>query len=294
MGDTWGISGPAFLFGYVVLAAIALLAAIRGRRAIIRAGGDEPLPGIGRHPHDVAYLNGGAELAVVSALTALRLRGAIWSERGNVQAVPRADRGADALERGLYAAAEMPTNRRLIASHRWVADVLTATEQRLVDAGLLLSPTQRHRIRACGWWMAGVGGLGVLRLLGGIANGKAVGFLAALLILTAVITMGLMGTVPLRTRRGDRTLVALRAEHHNLAPRQRPDWALYGAGGAALGIGLYGMTALWASDPAIAGELAVQRTSADAGGGGGGSCSGGDSGGSSCGGGGGCGGGCGG
>ena len=74
----------------------------------------------------------------------------------------------------------------------------------------------------------------------------------------------LLASAPRRTRRGDRTLAALRDENHALAPKERPDWALYGPVGAALGIGLFGMSAVWASDPAIAGELAVQRMNAPA------------------------------
>ena len=75
MGETWGISGPAFLLFYVVLAVVVLIASIRARRAVTRAGAAEPVTAIRTRPHDVAYLNGGAELALVSALTALRLRG---------------------------------------------------------------------------------------------------------------------------------------------------------------------------------------------------------------------------
>src|SRR6185312_13681604 len=66
MGETWGISGPTFLLFYVVLAVVVLIASIRGRRAVTRVGGPEPVTAIRTRPHDVAYLNGGAELALVS------------------------------------------------------------------------------------------------------------------------------------------------------------------------------------------------------------------------------------
>lgn len=277
MGDTWGISGPAFLLFYVVLAAVVLIASVRARRAVTRTGSAEPVSSIRTRPHDVAYLNGGTELALVSALTALRLRGAIWSERGNAQAEPRTDPGPDEMERAVHAAVATATHRKWIANNARVAAALGATEKRLVDAGLLLSDAQRRRIRGVGWWMVAVAGLGLVRLLAGIANAKPVGLLVVALLVVAVVAVVLLATAPRRTRRGDRTLAALRDENHALSPKQLPDWALYGPVGAALGIGLFGMTAVWASDPAIAGELAVQRMSAGDGG------SGGDSGGSSCG-----------
>jgi uncharacterized protein (TIGR04222 family) len=288
MGDTWGISGPTFLLLYAVLAAVVLIASIRARRTIAGSRRTEPVTGIARQPHDVAYLNGGAELAVVSALTALRLRGAIWSERGNAQRVPHTDPGSDGLERALHAAVDAPLHRRRIPTNRGVAAALAVIERRLIDAGLLLSDAQRRRIRSVGWWMAAVAGLGLVRLLAGIANAKSVGLLVVALIVVTIIAVVLLSTAPRRTRLGDKSLAALRTDNHALDPKERPDWALYGPLGAALGIGLFGMSAVWASVPAIAGELAVQRIATSGGSDGSG---GGDSGGSSGCGGGGCGGG---
>lgn len=292
MGDTWGISGPAFLLLYVVLAAVVLLASRGARRRIATSGRTEPVTGIDRRPSDVAYLNGGAELAVVSALTALRLRGAICSDRGNVQRVPHTDPGSDGLERALYSAIDAPTHRKRLPTTRGVAAALAAVERRLIDAGLLLSDAQRRQVRGVGWWMVGVAALGLVRLLAGIANAKPVGLLVVAVVVVAVIAVVLLSVAPRRTRLGDTTLAALRGDNHSLTPSERPDWALYGPAGAALGIGLFGMTAVWASDPAIAGELAVQRISSSGYDGSSGG-SGGDSGGGGCGGGG-CGGGCGG
>ncbi|MBA3907937.1 MAG: TIGR04222 domain-containing membrane protein, partial [Pseudonocardiales bacterium] len=261
MGDTWGVSGPTFLLLYAVLAVLVLIASIRVRRSIAKSGRSEAVTGIARQPHDVAYLNGGAELAVVSALTALRLRGGIWSERGKAQRVPHADPGSDGLERALYGAIDAPTHRSRIPANRAVAAALAVIEKRLVDAGLLLSDEQRRRIRNVGWWMLAVVGLGLVRLLAGVANAKPVGLLVVALAVVTVIGGVLVMTAPRRTRLGDKTLAALRIDNHALAPKERPDWALYGPPGAALGIGLFGMSAVWASDPAIAGELAVQRIS---------------------------------
>jgi hypothetical protein len=103
----------------------------------------------------------------------------------------------------------------------------------------------------------------------------------------------LLVAAPRRTKEGDRTLARLRSEQHDLSPKMRPDWTVYGPEGAALGVGIFGTSALWASDPAFADELALQRhADSSAGGVGGGDSSAGDGGGG--GGGGGCGGGCGG
>ena len=156
----------------------------------------------------------------MSALTALRLRGAIWSERGNAQAVPRTDPGPDELERAVHAAVATPTHRKWVANNTRVAAALAGIERRLIDAGLLLSDAQRRRIRGTGWWMVAVAGLGLVRLLAGIANAKPVGLLVVALLVVTIVAVVLLASAPRRTRRGDRTLAALRDENHALAPKR--------------------------------------------------------------------------
>ncbi len=130
MGDTWGISGPDFLLGYAVVAVLVLVLALRTRRAIARNRSAEPVPGITARPHDVANLNGGPELAVVSALAALRLRGAVRSDRGMAQTVPGTDPGSDELERAVHASLRTPVHRRRIPAQPLVAGALLATLRR--------------------------------------------------------------------------------------------------------------------------------------------------------------------
>lgn len=293
MGETWGISGPAFLVGYLALAALGWLATAWARRAL--AGGpDRPEPGPGR-PHDLAYLNGGADLAVTSALTAMHLKGTIVPSRGQIRAVGRLEPGADALERAIHFATGTSTARKQLAAARPVRTALDAMHKRLVAEGLLLSEPRRRRIRAAGWWMIGIIAVGLLRLLAGVADGRPVGFLVVALICVTAATLVHLLHAPRRSRAGDRLLARLRTEHHALSPKQHPDWVAYGPAAAALGVGVFGASALWASDPALAEELELQRA---AGGGDGGSSTfvggGGDTGGGGGDGGGGGGGGCGG
>jgi hypothetical protein len=70
----------------------------------------------------------------------------------------------------------------------------------------------------------------------------------------------------------------------------RPHWRVYGPEAAALGIAVFGASALWAADPALAKDLGA-RQMLSAGDSGGGSWSGGTAGGGGCGAGSGCGGG---
>ncbi len=298
-GDTWGLSGPTFIVIYLVIAVVTWVATTRVRRSLADPGPTRPIGDLSGHPHDVAFLNGGHDLAVTSALSAMYLRGMIAPQRGSVQATGRLDHRADELERAIHFTAATAVPRGRLQFHTPVATALTSIQRQLTSTGLLISPEQRSHIRRTGFWMLGVAGLGLARILAGVAGGKPIGFLAVAFIGVLVVALVQLGRSPRRTRLGDRTLKQLADQHHALAPAMRPDWAAYGPAAAALGVGIFGVGAVWASDPAFADELAVQKATAASGGGStdGGGCSSGSSdsgGGSSCGGGGCGGGGCGG
>jgi uncharacterized protein (TIGR04222 family) len=283
-GDaTWGISGPTFLLSYVVIALAVWVASSRARRAIAEPPADRSVADPSAHPYDVAYLNGARELAVCAALGAMHQAGTIVpASKGAVQAVGRPDPGADPLERAIHFTAAGAVPRRRLQFHRPVATALDTIEARLVAGHLLLSTEDRRRYRHVGRWMLAVAGLGLLRLLAGIAEARPVGYLFITFAVVTVIAVVQLGRAPRRSRVGDRVLERLRREHHGLSPEARPDWTVYGPAGAALGVGIFGMSALWASDPVFADEIALQRVGAT-----GGSSDGGSAGwsGSSCGGG---------
>jgi uncharacterized protein (TIGR04222 family) len=291
--DTWGISGPTFLLAYVVLAVAVVVAAVRARRALTDVSADRPAGRIDDRPYDVAHLNGGADLALTAALSAMHRTGTIaTSGRGVVVATARPESRADELERAVHHAAAAPVSRHRLAAAGAVASALHRIEQRLVAAGLVLDAQRRQRIRLVGGWVLVVAALGVVRVVAGAANGRPVGFLIVLVLVVLAVGLLLVLRVPRRTRAGDALLRRLAADHHLLSPSMRPDWEVYGPAGAALAVGVFGVGALWAADPAFATDLAAQRAASQSawyggssgGDGGGGSCGGGSGGGGGCGG----------
>src|SRR5439155_12125389 len=69
----WGISGPAFLAGYLAAAAAVLATAL-----VLRLlAGRGPRPSRQPDPVQLAYLNGGGRLAIYAALAALRSTDAV-------------------------------------------------------------------------------------------------------------------------------------------------------------------------------------------------------------------------
>jgi hypothetical protein len=86
-GDTWGVSGPAFLVIYVCLLVAAGVLCLAGRRWTLRrrASGVPEL-----HPVELAYLTGGAENALLVAFLGLYERSVIRLPDGRAKAAPGA------------------------------------------------------------------------------------------------------------------------------------------------------------------------------------------------------------
>lgn len=297
-GDTWGIPGPTFLaYFFGALVAIFLLSAVHryflfaGRR-----GADAGQLG----PQQVAYLGGGAKIAVYTAIAGLRAAGAVGSgaDRTLVPTGPLPS-GMTPLDTAVYNAAGRRLRSRDVVNDQWVASSLDQLRTGLESAGLATTAAQRAAARLWAAASAILFVVGALRVFYGVQNDRPVGFLVPLTFFALLLTFVLLAkSRTTRTRAATKSIAELRRQHAYLSPRQSPSYATYGAAGAAMGVALFGAASLYAMDPAFAAEAEIQRigaggtsssfSSGDGGGSSGSSCSGG----SSCGGGGGgCGGG---
>jgi uncharacterized protein (TIGR04222 family) len=254
--ETWGISGTTNLAAYLLIAVTIGTAGLCRRRALADPGITRPVGDLTARPHDVAYLAGGSDLAVWSALCAMHLRGTLTAADGSVQAVGRIDPATDGLEKAIHATASSSVAHRRLVFHRSVQPELAAIEERLVTGGYLLSDDRRRRIRRVGFWMFAVAVLGLVRVLADVAEARSVALLVPVLLIVTAVAVLQLACAPRRSRHGDRTLATLRAEHRALAPEREPDWQEHGPADAALGIGLFGTDALAASAPGFAREIA--------------------------------------
>jgi uncharacterized protein (TIGR04222 family) len=296
-GDTWGISGPDFLKAYGGALVVFLLAAILFRIRAIHGGTDSPNSPA---PGQIAMLESGPTRAVHVSLASLRAAGVVAvGQLRELQTTDPAPAGLSRLDHAVYDAASRRVQVSRLQADPGVRSALDDLRDSLVRAGWVLEPAQRHRARLGAWLVLALVGLGLIRLVAGIANDRPVGYLLLFILPTAVIG-GVLLAVPRRSAAGKRAIAQARTTHGHLAPNQSPAWATYGVTGAAMGVALFGTAALWAADPAFAAEAGMRREGKDAAGGssgcGAGSGDGGGSGGSSCsgggsGGGGGCGGG---
>lgn len=271
-GDTWGISSAIFAVGYAVLAAGAVGGAFLHRHRLLDGPARKGAADL--HPQQVAYLQGGPELAVYSALAALRCAGAVGvstspaaagkpPERRLVATGPAPD-GATALERVVHDAASAAIRTGAVGDDPGVAAELARVEGELEGAGLRPGPQTHSALATARHLLTAVLVLGVVRFLAGVANSKPI----AILLLTALALGAVIAVLwrwrPRRTRAGDKVLDALRGDHPHLAPDHNPAWSVYGPAGAALAVGLYGSNALWVADPGFAAEAAIRKDLASA------------------------------
>ncbi|WP_432954585.1 TIGR04222 domain-containing membrane protein [Micromonospora haikouensis] len=298
-GDTWGIPGPTFLGFYLLAGLVVVIGAIVHRRRVL--AGPPAVGGAQLGPQQVAYLNGGNQLAIWTALGGLRGTGVVGVRADRRLAVGGPlPAGATPLDRAVHHAANQGLYARELGRDRWVAQALDQLRQGLEQQGLALTPARRDSARRGSYLLFTLVGIGLFRIFAGLSNDRPVGFLV-LAVVPLAVASALLARVPWRTRAADRALRELRRSNVHLAPASGPAYATYGAAGAAMGVALFGTATLWAMDPGFAEQAEIQRQalsgtgSSSVGGCSGGSSDSGSScsGGSSCGGGG-CGGGCGG
>ncbi|HEX7276220.1 MAG TPA: TIGR04222 domain-containing membrane protein [Acidimicrobiales bacterium] len=280
--NTWGISGPTFLALYgVALLALAGAAWWWGRWASGPTVGADELD-----EYEVAVLNGGERLAATVALVNLDRSGGVELgdrllreldldlrrvrpadlDRAGVSmdvVLGRRPTAAHPVEVAVYDAvrrAEFRSAATVVADAA-ASPVLSGVRAGLVERGLIVGPEAVDRLRGRWRWLLPLLAAGVVRALVGNQRGRPIGFLVALLVVTAGI-MGLVAVrrAPSRTRAAARVLADLRGQHPEPPAREMPS----GTTAIGLALALAGTGVLAASDPALA--LAVGSGPAGSGG----------------------------
>ena len=300
--DPWGINGPDFLKLFLALMAAALVIAWINRRRALRAAGK-----VDRYPTatEAALLTGGRSRVVVGSIASLRAAELVTAGlRGTLAtAVSSPPTGLSRVDYAVFDAASRRLSTTALEREPRVSAEVDEIERSAVAAGWYADDAVRKRARRGGWLLLILAGFGVTRIVVGASAGFPVGYLVALTVVTLVASL-IMLAVPRVTSAGHTAINHLRLTNSHLAPANSPSYATYGALGAALGVGLFGTSVLYASEPAFAADAGIATDphrrwtgnggAAGDGGGGGGYDGGGSSGGggSGCGGGGGgCGGG---
>ena len=290
MTETWGISGSDFLAGYLAALVVVFVIAIAVRAAAVRGSGD----GSTRPPTaaELALYTEGPTHAIYTSLAALRLINAIdVGPQQRLSAIGSIPPGMSSLDQAVFDAASRGVPVHHLGSDQRVRAALDEVRRSVDRAGWLLTEAERSRARTGLWLLLGLLALGVARLVAGVANDRPVGYLVIVLVVAGLATIP-FARVPVLSATGKRTMAQQRQAYRHLSPDAAPAWGTYGFAGVAMGVALFGTSALWAVDPAFAETASITNrtissSSSSSGGGDGGGSGGGDGGG-------GCGGGCGG
>lgn len=257
--DTWGIPGPVFatfFFFAMIVASIAAFAI----SSILRRGS---APAGDLHPYEVAYLSGGSDRALATALAALRADGAITSTgRHAIQAVDAQRTMRTPLDDTVYEAIRQgrATTVDALRADASVRQALDQLHDGLVRNGLALDSHGRTKLRLATLPVAALLGLGLVRLVAGLANDKPVAYLTIMLIILAGILIRMLRKTPHITKAGRTAVRDMMRRHEHLHPSSTPAWRTYGATGAALGVALFGFAAFSSVDAAFAEEIGLAES----------------------------------
>lgn len=266
--NPFDLHGPAFLALYGLLLALTVIAGIVIPRLIRPRGRDTAM----RDADGLALLAGGPTRFADAVLARLLARGALAVEgKTLVVRTPEAiGNEAEAVVLG------WPGPLRLKAAHLALRRHAEPIRRRLVGAGLMLDAAETAAMRR--WQTAPYLLLllfGAMKWVIGVSRDRPVGFLSALLVLTAVLALARWGAVDGRTRAGQRLVdrEQARADRLRLAPM---------AAEMDIAVALFGTVVLAGS--AHAGLHTMRQSdassgSSDGGGGDGGGCGGGGCGG---------------
>ncbi|QOC91225.1 TIGR04222 domain-containing membrane protein [Micromonospora craniellae] len=258
---TWGIPSLTFLFFYLAAAVVLAVGTLIHRRTLLSGRTAPPADQLG--PQQVAYLNGGKNLAVWTAIGALRGQGVIGVDRRHrLTADAPLPTGATPLDRAVHHAATQRCPARQVARTEWVVRALAELRDGLDRHGLLITPEQRVALRIGPLLMAVLSAVGIARIVAGVMNGRPVWYLVAVVLGLMVLCTLLFALVPRRTKAANAALRLLRMRNSHLAPHSNPSYATYGAAGTAMAVALYGSATIWALDPTFAQQAELQRQAA--------------------------------
>ncbi|MEV6811073.1 TIGR04222 domain-containing membrane protein [Micromonospora sp. NPDC051296] len=263
--DTWGVPSRTFLIFYLVATVVLVTGVLIHRRALLAGRSAPPADQLG--PQQVAYLNGGEDLAVWTSLSTLRSQGSIGvqPDRQLTTEGPLPP-GATPLDRAVHYAAAQHTTARQLRGTEWVDRALVELRDGLDRRGLVVGPNRRTALRMGPLLLVALLLLGVFRIVAGLANDRPVWYLVLIVCGLAVVTTVLFVRVPRRTRAADVAVRSLRQRNRHLAPASHPAYAVYGAAGLAMAVALYGTASLWALDPTFAQQAEIQRQAMTGGG----------------------------
>ncbi|WP_067694970.1 TIGR04222 domain-containing membrane protein [Nocardia jejuensis] len=283
--DTWGISGPTFLWLYLFAGLLAAAYGFTQRTRIVDATSAAPIAADALTPAETAMLFDNRR-PVLAALAQLRGYQLIDSTGAPTRTPTEAENAAlEPISRSLLGHLHTSPRRHMMQLALATGGEVRNLRRTLAKRGYMIGARQLRGFLLAALPLGAVLLLGLIRVIAGLANHKPVLYLV-LAMIVLVILAGLVMRPSRLTRRGRLAAADAVRRFGHLRPGNRPAYSSYGPDSGSLAIALFGAAALWSLDPGLAGATGTLAGGSSGSDGSGSSCStgGGDSGGSSCGG----------
>jgi len=236
--------GPDFLRFFVISWLVSLAIAIPLRRALRSPGPDEKesLPEL--DPYEVAYLRGGAKLAVDAGIASLVNNGILKLHETERRLMPvkALAEGAPPIEQAVYESASSEPNVAFKDVRAFAKPAVERIKARLEELKLTVSDDNVLQARWLPFLVAVLVPLaGLCKIYIGVMRGKPITLLVMLSIAATLVAVFGFGRRPHRTRRGDALFAQMKQKHAGLetsAHLSSPDLA---AAALPLAIGLFGL-----------------------------------------------------
>ncbi len=228
--NPFDLPGPEFLQLYAIVLIVAVIVAYLARWLLRLPGGAAPAPAFDLTPYEVAYLSGGAALAIDAAVVRLVQLGVLFLDVGarrlsqrSVVALPAR---AHPLEQAVHRAAAEDIGTKVEKVRDETTAVADELREPLDELGLLIPRERVGLVRLVpGLVVLAATLFGVIKIFVGMSRDRPVLYLFLLVMVSIVPVVLFFANGSFRSRRGDAALRQWKHENAALeyASRRRGD-----------------------------------------------------------------------
>lgn len=249
--NPFDLPGPKFLLFYLVTLAIAILIATLLRRWLISSGEDFSVRRVTVDPYEAAYLRGGAQQAINTAIAMLVQIKALKISKTTLSFSSSHVAATHPVEQAILKTISSKAGQDIskVRTSLSLKDEINRMAERLKMLGLVLSDERWRKVRKAPALVILIVFLfGIVKILIGVSRDRPISFLFVLCMLTGIIALWFYSKRPDVTPLGKTVLKQLKEENAALEMTARTQPQRLAGGDVALALGLFGISGLAFAD----------------------------------------------